>query len=77
MSLAVREEEGALAFRSVRYFVAVGSLRISIPRLLEPGAMEIVHTDEGNGAFLFTLKLCHRRAGEMIRQTVRFHDVSV
>jgi hypothetical protein len=74
MSLAVTEEEGALVFRSVRYFTAIGRLRLSIPRVMEPGAMEVVHKDEGNGAFLFTLELRSRRFGVLIRQTARFRD---
>jgi hypothetical protein len=74
MSLAVAEEDGALVFRSVRYFVALGRLRLAIPRLLEPGAMEVVHTDEGDGAFLFTLALRHRVLGTLVRQTARFRD---
>lgn len=74
MSLAVAEEGGALVFRSVRYFLDVGRWRVFLPRLLEPGGMEIVHRDEGDGAFLFTLALRHRRLGELIRQTARFRD---
>lgn len=74
MSLAVAEEEGALVFRSVRYFLAVGRARVPIPRRLEPGAMEIVHRDEGGGAFLFTLALRHPRLGVLVRQTARFRD---
>jgi len=74
MSLSVAEEDGALVFRSVRYFMAVGRVRIAVPRLLEPGAMEIVHRDEGDGAFLFTLLLRHRRLGVLIRQVARFRD---
>lgn len=74
MSLAVAEEEGALVFRSVRYFVAAGRLRVSIPRFMEPGAMEVVHKDEGNGAFLFTLEFRSRRFGVLIRQAARFRD---
>ena len=75
MSLSVTEEDGALAFRSVRYFLALGRVRVSIPRLLEPGDMEVVHKDEGNGAFLFTLQLRHRYFGDLIRQTARFRDM--
>jgi hypothetical protein len=41
---------------------------------LEPGQMEVVHTDEGGGAFLFTLALTHRWLGVLISQTARFHD---
>jgi hypothetical protein len=75
MSLAVAEEGGALTFRSVGYFLAIGRLRLSIPRVLEPGAMEIVHSDEGQGAFLFTLRLRHRWFGDLLMQTARFRDV--
>jgi hypothetical protein len=75
MSLAVTEEDGALAFRSVRYFLAFGHIRVWIPKLLEPGNMEVVHKDEGNGAFLFTLSLRHRYFGDLIRQTARFRDM--
>ncbi len=75
MSLVVSAEEGALVFRSARYFFALGRVRLRIPRLLEPGAMEIVHRDEGDGAFLFTLVLRHPRLGVLIRQTARFRDM--
>jgi hypothetical protein len=74
MSLGVAEEGGALVFRSVRYFWDLGRVRILLPRVLEPGAMEIVHRDEGNGAFLFTLVLRHPRLGLLVRQTARFRD---
>jgi hypothetical protein len=74
MSLSVAEENGALVFRSVRYFLAVGRLRIAIPDFVAPGAMEIVHQDEGGGAFLFKLSLSHRVLGTLVRQTARFRD---
>jgi hypothetical protein len=75
MSLSVTEAEGTLSFRSVRYFLALGRLRIPVPRLLEPGTMEVVHQDEGGGAFLFTLVLRNRWCGVLVRQTARFRDV--
>ncbi|MGE3229771.1 MAG: DUF4166 domain-containing protein [Hyphomicrobium sp.] len=74
MSLKVAEEGGALVFRSARYFLALGSLRVFLPRFAEPGAMEIRHVDEGGGAFLFTLELRHPRLGVLIRQVARFRD---
>jgi hypothetical protein len=74
VSLSVSEAEGALVFRSMRYFVAVGRLRVRFPRVLEPGDMEIVHRDEGGGAFQFTLLLRHRWLGELVSQTARFRD---
>lgn len=74
MSLTVAEEGGALVFRSVGYFLAVGRLRVSLPAILTPGAMEIVHRDEGGGTFLFTLTLAHPRLGVLIRQVARFRE---
>lgn len=74
MALAVAEEEGALVFRSVGYFLDVGRRRIALPPMLAPGSMEIVHRDEGDGTFLFTLTLTHRRLGVLIRQRARFRD---
>ncbi|MCC7250512.1 DUF4166 domain-containing protein [Hyphomicrobium sp.] len=75
MSLAVAEEEGALVFRSVRYFLTIGRLRVLVPRLIEPGTVEVVHRDKGGGAFQFTLALRHRRLGVLIAQTARFRDL--
>lgn len=74
MALSVAEEEGALVFRSVRYFLALGGMRFAFPRWLEPGAMEIVHRDEGEGAFCFTLTLRHAWLGVLVRQAARFWD---
>ena len=59
MTLRVTEESGALVFRSDRYFLELGRLRLAIPRFAEPGAMEIVHRDEGGGQFSFRLTLSH------------------
>ncbi len=75
MSLCVREEAGALVFRSVRYFFSFGRARIPLPRFLEPGDMEVVHRDEGGGAFVFSLELRHHVFGVLVRQTARFRDV--
>lgn len=75
MALTVGEHDGALVFRSARYMLALGRLRIAIPRWLEPGTMEVTHRDEGGGAFRFTLSLRHRWLGEIIHQTARFHDL--
>lgn len=74
MSLSVSEQGGALVFRSVGYFLAVGRLRLPIPALLAPGAMEIAHEDQGGGRFLFKLSLTHGVFGALVRQTARFRD---
>lgn len=74
MALRVSEEGGDLVFRSAGYFIAIGRWRLSIPWLFEPGAMEVVHRDEGSGTFLFTLRLSHRWFGELVFQSARFRD---
>ena len=74
MSLAVREEKGALAFRSTRYFLAIGRFRLTLPRWIEPGVIEVIHRDEGDGRFVFSLALRHKWWGELISQTARFRD---
>lgn len=75
MSLSVTEQDGMLSFRSVRYFLAWGRMRVPVPRFLEPGTMEVVHKDEGGGAFLFTLVLRNRWLGVLVQQTARFRDM--
>ncbi len=74
MTLKVTEEDGALVFRSERYFFEVSRLRLQIPRFAEPGAMEIVHRDEGGGQFSFRLTLEHRLAGKLMHQLAYFRD---
>lgn len=74
ISLSVSETGGAITFRSTGYFLAIGRMRLRLPRLLSPGEMEIVHEDEGGGTFLFKLSLRHPVFGEIVRQTARFRD---
>lgn len=74
MALTVTEEGGALVFRSAGYFLAAGRIRIPLPRFFAPGDMEIIHKDEGDGVFRFTLRLRHPKLGLLIEQTARFRD---
>lgn len=74
MALAVAEEEGALVFRSAHYFIAIGRRRWRLPRLLEPGRMEITHREEGGGTFAFRLRLTHPLLGLLVHQLAYFHD---
>lgn len=76
MSLRVAEEAGALTFRSAGYFLRVFRRRFPIPRALAPGEIEVVHRDQGNGAFLFELTLRHSLFGVLIRQVCRFRDAA-
>lgn len=75
MQLRASIDEGALVFRSDRYFLMAGRRRWLIPRFLAPGAMEIVHRDEGKGTFTFRLTLTHPRVGRLVHQLARFNDV--
>lgn len=74
MTLRVTEENGALVFRSERYFFEIGHLRLTIPRFAEPGAMKIVHRDEGGGQFSFRLTLSHPLLGRLVHQLAYFRD---
>jgi hypothetical protein len=79
MTLRVTVEDGALFFRSERYFFEFGCRRLYFPRVLEPGAMEIVHREEedreaGGGMFSFRLALTHPRWGRLLNQLAYFHD---
>ena len=75
MALTVGVEAGALVFRSNRYFLEIGRLRLTLPRWLEPGAMEIVHREEdASGRFSFRLTLTHPFLGRLVHQLALFTD---
>ena len=74
MALRVSVEEGALAFRSAGYFLQVARWRLPIPRVLQPGQMQIVHRDLGAGSFEFSLSLTHGVFGQLVHQAAVFHD---
>jgi hypothetical protein len=52
----------------------VGSLRLRLPRWLDPGALTISHVDQGDERFAFVLSLVHPLFGEIIRQTGVFRE---
>jgi hypothetical protein len=79
MTLGVTVEDGALVFRSGRYFLELGGSRLTFPRVLEPGLMEIVHREEAVagepcGAFSFRLSLTHPLLGRLVYQLASFRD---
>jgi hypothetical protein len=74
MELNVFEEGGVLVFRSRRYFLALGALRLPIPMLLTPGVCRVAHIDEGEGRFRFTLSMVHPWWGTTFHQTGLFAD---
>jgi hypothetical protein len=74
IALTVSADDRALHFRSDHYFVAVGRVRLPLPRWLGPGALTISHVDRGDGGFAFVLALRHPLFGEIIRQTGLFRE---
>ncbi|PIF90566.1 uncharacterized protein DUF4166 [Acidovorax sp. 62] len=74
MSLDVLEEDGALVFRSRRFWWVLGRLRIPVPTLLTPGTCRVAHTDLGAGQFRFTLSMVHPLWGETFHQCGVFTD---
>ncbi|MFY3384329.1 DUF4166 domain-containing protein [Paracidovorax sp. MALMAid1276] len=74
MSLDVLEEDGALVFRSRRYFWVLGRVRIPVPTLLTPGTCSVAHADLGGGRFRFTLSMAHPWWGETFYQCGVFTD---
>lgn len=76
MALVVHEENGALVFRSVRYFLRVRRLRIPLPAWLTPGALIVTHAEEADAQFSFLLEIVHPIFGLVIRQLAVFREVS-
>ena len=74
MALTVHVEDAALVFRSAHYFVSLGGLRVRLPGWATPGALCVTHANQGDGRFVFALKLTHPLLGTLIQQTVAFKD---
>lgn len=75
MALTVHAEEGALVFKSKRYFVHIGPFRVMLPALFTPGALTVTHAEEGEGRFSFLLEIVHPVFGPVIRQLATFREV--
>lgn len=75
IALTLRVDEGALLFESDHLFLAIGGLRMRLPRWLTPGHLTVGHSDLGGGRFAFTLDLVHPRLGQLIRQVALFADM--
>ncbi len=58
--------EGKRCFRASRH--------VPLPHLLTPGDAHVVHRDEGDGWFRFTLSFRHRLFGETYFQEGLFHQ---
>jgi hypothetical protein len=68
MWLRLSERAGALHFRSTGYFWAFGRRRLALPDWLTPGALTVVHRDEGLGRFRFVISVVHPLLGETFFQ---------
>ena len=68
MWLRLSERAGALYFRSAGYFWALGGRRLALPDWLTPGALTVVHSDEGQGRFRFAISVVHPLIGETFFQ---------
>jgi hypothetical protein len=75
MALTVHHVNGALVFRSARYFFHVGPLRLTLPAWATPGALTVTHAEEGHGQFSFLLEIVHPFFGMVIRQFATFKEV--
>ncbi len=75
MELEVFERDGRLHFMSRRYFWQLGPLRLPLPAALAPGLLHVVHGDEGDGRFRFTLSTVHPWLGETFYQDGVFRAV--
>jgi hypothetical protein len=76
MALTVHVENNALIFRSARYFVRIGKMRVPLPRWLTPGALTVTHQDMGAGRFQFSLDLEHPLFGAIIHQAAIFREAT-
>jgi hypothetical protein len=68
MWLRLSERAGALHFQSTGFFWALGRGRVALPGWLTPGALTVVHSDEGQGRFRFRISVVHPRLGETFFQ---------
>jgi Domain of unknown function (DUF4166) len=69
MRLQVFESRGALHFLSTGYYFQVGRIRIPVPGWLSPGTTHVIHEDQGDGRFRFTMRTAHAGRGALYDQS--------
>lgn len=74
MYLIASVEHGALVFRSNDYRLNLWGHKIKLPWLLTPGQLEVVHKEELEGWFSFTLKITHPVFGFVLQQVAFFQE---
>jgi hypothetical protein len=76
MTLAMRVEDGALVFRSHRYFLHFRRWRWTLPRWATPGTLTVRHIEADGGRFVFAMEIVHPRLGMLVRQSAMFRDAA-
>ena len=74
MTLDIREVSRELHFITERYFAEWRGIRLELPRWLSPGRLTVVHRDEDDGWFRFTMTLKHPLFGILLHQDGLFYD---
>jgi Domain of unknown function (DUF4166) len=74
MTLKVCPTERALIFKSERYFIDLGRLRVMLPRWLCPGDLTVTHGEIDATHFAFSLDLVHPWLGTLIHQRAVFEE---
>ena len=74
MRLKVFEQDRKLHFLSTDYFWKGLGLTVALPKWASPGTAHVVHTDEGDGWFRFTMTIRHPVLGETFFQDGCFKE---
>jgi len=76
MTLTVHAREGALIFRSKKYFLELFGRRLFLSKWLTPGTIYVTHAELPDGKFSFTLQIFHPRFGLLLRQMAIFREIA-
>jgi Domain of unknown function (DUF4166) len=74
MTLTVCTTDTALIFKSDRYFLEIGRLRVYFPRWLNPGALTVTHAEINPQRFTFMLDIVHPWLGLFVHQRAEFEE---
>jgi hypothetical protein len=77
MTLTVSVTDADLIFRSERYFVDWFGVRVYLPRWLTPGDLTVIHSEDDETHFTFSLCVEHPRFGQLVHQTAAFEETAV
>lgn len=74
MRLELLEQEGMLVFRSAGYGLEIAGRTFRLPGWLEPGRCTVIHRNETDERFSFTLTLDHPVLGRLVHQVAFFEE---